>query len=115
VPHTLPPFEADPEQLAAPRLTVGAQTDTVQRETNHRFLHIMLGHDRGDMCVVVLHADGGHLQFVGQRDSQACAVKVGVQIVRHCHHGLARLAQQATCRVLQRAAGVGVPQITMQG
>ena len=42
----------------------------------------MLGRDRGDVRVVVLHADGGHPALPRERRGEPRAVEVRVQVVR---------------------------------
>jgi hypothetical protein len=49
----------DPQQFAAPGRVVGAQAHSIECQPDHRAAFAMLGTDRGDVRVVVLHRYGG--------------------------------------------------------
>ena len=76
------------QQLAAPRRVIGTQPYAIQRQAKqcingHRFADVMLGADRGDMRVVMLHGDQ---RQAAPRCIILCklgTVKIGVQVMCH--------------------------------
>lgn len=95
--QALPAMAADPQQFAAPGGAVGAESDAVERQADDGFVQAVFGHHRRDVRMVVLHRDGRHAPFVRQRDGDARAVEVGMQVMRHGRHrrpGFARECPQ---------------------
>jgi hypothetical protein len=70
VAHAVEVIGIDIQNFSAPRHTVAAQPDTVERHADHRALNVvmraMLGQDGGDVRVMVLHADGRYTALMGQ-------------------------------------------------
>ena len=58
VTKTLKVRPVDPQQLAAPRLTVATQPDAIHRQPEYRFNHTMLCTHRGHMRMMVLYSQG---------------------------------------------------------
>jgi hypothetical protein len=111
-----PARAVEPEQLAAPWRAVRAQSDAVQRQPDHRAFDAVFGDHGGDVRVVVLHADGGHVQRGGHLDRQPGAEEIRVQVMSDGLHGRAcraGLLRQLPGRAFQRRASLGVVQVAM--
>ena len=107
----------DPQQFAAPGFAVGAETDAVEREAEHRarIEACVLGKHRGDVGVVVLHADRRHPQPRRERGGDVGGVEVRVEVVGNGAHAAIRLREQRFGSRLDAAAGVGVVEVAQIG
>ncbi len=72
----------DAQQLAAPGRAVVAEADAVERQAEQRPVDAMLGRDRRDVCMVVLHGVQRQPAFGSVLEREARAEEVGVQVVR---------------------------------
>lgn len=103
------PFEVaavDAQQFAAPGLAIGAEADAVERGPEQRPRVAVLGRDRGDVRVVVLHAEQRQAAHGGELGREARAEEVGVQVVRD----RLRLHVEHTAQVLDGLDG-GCPEV----
>ncbi len=95
----------DLQELSAPGRAIGAETDPVERDADHRALDTVLGDDGRDVRVMVLHADRRQAAPRGEIDREARIVKIGMQIVCHRLRRDPQHRQHGVHRVLERAAG----------
>ena len=64
------------QHLAAPEGAVGPVPEAVERQRDDRVAPLVLDHARGDVCVVVLHRDGGDVEVARQLRRQVLRVEV---------------------------------------
>jgi hypothetical protein len=110
-----------PQQLATPGHAVGAQAHPIERQADHRDLDAMLGLQCCNVRMVVLHAHGGHAQFMRPSLGQLGAEEIGVQVVGDGVDAATTIAltawpvgQQGRQRCLQRFTLRGLCEIAMQ-
>ena len=73
------------QQFAAPGLTVAAQTDAVHGQTEYRLDEIEFGADRGNVRVVMLHAERRNPPPLGDLRGKPGAEEIRMQVVGHNH------------------------------
>src|SRR5450759_2889313 len=71
----------DTEQLAAPGAAVGTEPEAVEREPEQRSIDMMLGRQRGDMRVMVLHRSPRRPEPMGEPRGR----KIGMQVAGNRH------------------------------
>ena len=70
------------QQLSAPGRAVGAEADAVECQAEDRSLDAMLGHDRGDVGVMMRHAACRNAPPGRETRGVARAEEIGMQVVR---------------------------------
>ena len=111
LPEALAMRAIDAQQFAAPRAPVGAEAHAVEREPEHGRGHPVLGHDRGDVRMVMLDAVMRNTPALREPRCVAGAEEVRVQVVReHLRRDLER-PRQMLDRVDERRAGRRIVEI----
>jgi hypothetical protein len=101
-PTPLPPtgegltYPINTQQLPAPRRAIRTQSDAIQRQTQHGFIHAMFGTHGGDMSVMMLYGDERHIQLGGELCGETTGMEIGMQIVRNGLWFLTELCKQGT-------------------
>ncbi len=102
------------QELPSPGHAIGAQPDPIGSQTEHRLINPVLGANRRNVGMMVLHRNGGNLKALGQSKCSPGRVIIRVGIVRqrlrsHRKDGLkvfGRLIKGCTCRRVVKPADV---------
>gem|GEM_PF-6990389 len=113
MPHAFKLGAVHPQHFATPRDPVATQPDTIERQSERRGIHPMLGQNRGNVRMVMLYRNTRHIQSVSQLLRDLAAEKIRMQVVCNRLDRPARLVLQGLYGRQQGGAIVRAGQITM--